>query len=181
MTAVDAKADHLSRAQAEQQAVINGQVSCPQNDGQMTDIERHFLNFFSHVCTCLQLTSILSSTRLGFEGVSQQVSELDSKVRDISSNQDELTVDVEKTKQKVSELHTLRTQSAAAKQHRQHSGHSGGGHHGLCSEVRDKVSKIYDRVVSLGESGVPDAASGSDVDLSLMQVLSYTYLFIFLK
>ena len=100
------------------------------------------------------------------------MSELDSKVRDISSNQDELTADVEKTKQKVTELHTLRTQSAAAKQHRQHSGHSGGGHHGVCSEVRDKVSKIYDRVVSSGESGATDASSGSDVDLSLMQVHS---------
>ena len=53
MTAVDAKADHLSRAQAEQQAVINGQVSCLQNMYQMMDIEQLFLNLymFMHVCS----------------------------------------------------------------------------------------------------------------------------------
>ena len=121
--------------------------------------------------TSFQLTSILSSTQLGMETVTQQVSELDSKVREVASNQEELTSDVKKVTKKVTELHTLRTQSP--KQHRHsaggHSSGGGGGGHHVCAEVREKVNKIYDRVVS---SGIVADATGSDVELSLSQVSS---------
>ena len=56
LTSLDAKADHISRAQSEAQSVVNG-----------------------------QLQSVLSATQLGLESVGQKWSEVDSKVGEISS------------------------------------------------------------------------------------------------
>ena len=141
LTSLDAKADHISRAQSEAQSVVNG-----------------------------QLQSVLSATQLGLESVGQKVSELDSKVGEISSSQELLGGAMRKISSKMTELHSLRVQS----KHR-HSGQGGGPHSGgqgghghACSEMRDKVEKIYDRITS----GADDITGGtSDVELSLQQVV----------
>ena len=69
----------------------------------------------------------MSSTRLGLESMSQQVTELNSKVREVSEGQEEIGSDVKRVSKKVGELHSLRTQSV--KQLHRHSGAHSGSHH----------------------------------------------------
>ena len=139
LTSLDAKADHISRAQSEAQSVVNG-----------------------------QLQSVLSATQLGLESVDQKLSEVDSKVGEISSTQEVLGGTVRKISSKLTELHSLRLQSKHRHSVQGGGPHSGQGGHGhACSEMKEKVEKIFDRITS----GADDVTGeNSDVELSLQQV-----------
>ena len=125
MTSVDSKVDHISRAQAEQQSLVNGQLS-----------------------------TLQSSLTLGLEGVKEQITGLETRIRTLEITQEDIYEDVKNTNVKIEGLHSIRTRQ-------RHYPHRNVTHHGggVCSELKETVKLIYDKVNS--NSG---RTEGEDID-----------------
>jgi len=148
MSSVDSKVDHISRAQAEQQSVLNGQLS-----------------------------TLQSSLSLGLESVADRINNLETRMRSTVESSSQQTKEQLKTmKDKVASLHgACAIHRAAARQQQQligGSGHAGAtagnqlrsGHHGICAEIKDTVKSIYEKVTASSGNGNASRKHDNDSD-----------------